>query len=53
VTTRWVVAELGSLGEELKGAMYIAKRFQQRRCSHGRESLPAAECILALTGTGG
>ena len=51
MTTRCVVAELGLLGEELRGAMYIAKRFQQRRCSHGKEKLTAAECILSLTGT--
>ena len=51
VTTRCVIAELESLGEELRGAAFIAKRFQQRRCSHGKKKIPAADCILSLTGT--
>ena len=51
VTTRCVIAELESLGEELRGATFIAKRFQQRRCSHGKKKIPAADCILSLTGT--
>lgn len=49
VTTRCVVAELEAL--ELVGAAHVARRFQQRRCSHtAGGGVSATECILSLIG---
>lgn len=50
VTTRCVISELKSLGKELSGAMFVAKRFQLRRCGHEGKKKSATECILALIG---
>ncbi len=50
VTTKCILQELQSLGSELKGAYYIANRFQQRSCGH-RTKLPAAQCIDGFIGT--
>ena len=50
VTTRCVITELKLLGKELSGAMYVAKRFQLRKCNHERKRKSATECILALIG---
>ena len=49
MTTRCILNELKSLGDELKGAYYIANRFQQRRCGH-KKHLPAAQCINEFIG---
>lgn len=49
VTTRCVVAELVALGPQLSGAVFIAKRFQQRVCGH-KKSKPATDCIMSLIG---
>lgn len=50
VTTRCVINELKSLGKELSGAVYVAKRFQLRKCSHEGKRKSATECILTLIG---
>lgn len=49
VTTRCVVTELIALGPQLSGAVFIAKRFQQRVCGH-KKSKPATDCIMSLIG---
>ena len=51
VTTRCVIGELQSLGKELSGAVYVAKRFQLRKCNHEGRRKAATECILSLLGT--
>jgi rRNA-processing protein FCF1 len=45
-----VICELQSLGKELSGAVYVAKRFQLRRCNHEERRKTATECILSLLG---
>jgi hypothetical protein len=45
--TRCVNCELQSLGKELSGAVYVAKRFQLRRCNH--EERRRTEAILIGT----
>ena len=50
VTTKCVISELKSLGKELSGAMFVAKRFQLRKCSHGGKTTSATDCILSLIG---
>ena len=50
VTTKCVISELKSLGKELSGAMFVAKRFQLRKCSHSGKTTSATDCILSLIG---
>ena len=45
-----MITELKSFGKELSGAVYVAKRFQLRKCSHEGKRKSATECILALIG---
>ena len=49
VTTQCVVSELEGLGQQLSGAMYVAKRFQLRNCGHHRDTQPAADCVRSMT----
>ena len=53
MTTRCVICELQSLGKELSGAVYVAKRFKLRKCSHEERRRTATECILSLLGKSG
>ena len=48
--TRCVMEELRRLGPDFSGALFIAKRFEMRRCSH-KEPVSAAECLASLVGT--
>ena len=48
VTTRCILLELSSQ-PALKGAHFIAKRLQLRKCSHSGV-LPPTECINTLIG---
>ena len=48
VTTRCILFELSSQ-PALKGAHFIAKRLQLRKCSHSGV-LPPTECINTLIG---
>lgn len=55
VTTSCILSELMSLGDRLKGAYYIAKRFQLRKCPHTSKktdsaAVPAAECMQSMIG---
>lgn len=51
VNTKCVISELLSLGEQLKGALFVAKRFQQRKCAHpSTETKSATDCVLSLVG---
>ena len=50
MTTNCVISELASLGKELSGAVFIAKRFQLRRCGHGKKGVSATECVKSLVG---
>lgn len=52
VTTNCVISELVSLGKELGGAVFIAKRFQLRTCGHGKKGVTATQCVLSLIGMG-
>ena len=49
VTTKCIQAELLSLGEDLRGAFFVSKRFQLRKCGHDTPK-PAAECITSFIG---
>ena len=45
-----MIEELKSLGKELSGAMYVAKRFRLRKCNHEGKIKSATDCILSLIG---
>ncbi|XP_043831474.1 rRNA-processing protein UTP23 homolog isoform X2 [Dromiciops gliroides] len=45
---RCVLKELESLGKELYGAKLIAQRCQVRSCSHFKDSVSGAECLLSM-----
>ncbi|XP_074057432.1 rRNA-processing protein UTP23 homolog [Macrotis lagotis] len=47
-TTRCVLKELESLGKELYGAKLIAQRCQVRSCSHFKDAISGAECLLSM-----
>lgn len=47
-TTRCVLKELESLGKELYGAKLIAQRCQLRSCSHFKDAVSGAECLLSM-----
>ena len=49
VTTKCIVDELESLGEELRGAKLLARRMEFRKCAH-RETFSACECLKMIIG---
>ena len=55
MTTACILSELSYLGVKLKGAYYIAKRLQERKCPHAsrkgeKAMVSAAECIQSMVG---
>ena len=50
VTSQCVISELISLGRELSGAVFIAKRFLLRSCGHAKKGVSATECVQSLVG---
>lgn len=50
MTTYCAIEETRSIGEDLIGAVLVAKRFQQRNCGHRQKRIPAADCFISLVG---
>ncbi|XP_065910465.1 rRNA-processing protein UTP23 homolog [Dysidea avara] len=50
LTTRCAIEETRSIGDDLIGALLVAKRFQQRNCGHKHKCIPAADCFTSLIG---
>ena len=50
VTTCCAIEETRSIGEDLIGALLVAKRFQQRNCGHKHKRIPAVDCFVSLVG---
>ena len=51
LVTRCVTEELRKLGDEFGGALFIARRFEMRRCGH-TTPVSASECLASLVENG-
>lgn len=49
-TTNCALKELEALSKDLNGAKLILQRFQVRKCKHGKEPVPASQCLLSMLG---
>lgn len=49
-TTRCVLKELETLGQELYGAKLIAQKCQVRNCPHVKSPVSGSECLLSMVG---
>eukprot|EP00039_Didymoeca_costata_P028779 m.22137 g.22137 ORF g.22137 m.22137 type:complete len:213 (+) comp7351_c0_seq1:178-816(+) len=49
-TTKCVVAELETLGEDFRGAKLFGKRLERKKCAH-KGTVSAAECLSYLIGS--